>query len=147
MALPGPLISRRGGNLFETIMSALVIVIAIAFLIYFLKQTGTGHFGSYALRVSMPNASGLSVGSEVRLSGVKVGSITGLNLDRKDYRVTVEIQIRDDLFLPTDSRASITASPLGDIYLTLTPGHAAKTVPAGGILGLPPQPSEAVAGA
>ena len=147
MALPVPQASRQGGNLFETIISALVIVIAVAFFIYFLGQVGTGHLGSYALRVSLPDASGLSIGSEVRLSGVKVGSVIGLELDQKSYRAIVEIKVRDDLQLPVDSRASVTPSALGEIYLTLTPGHAVRKVPEGGVLGLPHQSSPAVAGA
>jgi phospholipid/cholesterol/gamma-HCH transport system substrate-binding protein len=147
MALPVPHTSQRGGNLFETIISALVIVIAVAFFVYFMMQTGTGHLGSYALRVSLADASGLSVGSGVRVSGAKVGSITKLDLDQKTYRAIVEIRIRDDLFLPADSRATVTASPLGEIYLTLTPGHAGKIVPEGATVGLPYHPSAPAAGA
>lgn len=138
MALPGPKVSSRGGNLFETILSAFVILVAVGFMLFFFRQTGTGHLGSYGLKVSLADASGLAVGGEVRLAGAKVGSVTGLALDPQSYRALVEIRIRDDLLLPEDSRAGISSSAFGDIYLTLTPGHAAKVIPQGGTIGTPP---------
>lgn len=140
MALPGPQVSSQGGNLFETIISALVIVIALAFGVYFFVHTGTGHLGSYGLRISMADASGLSVGSEVRLSGAKVGSVTGVSLDQQSYRAVVEIQIRDDLFLPVDSTVTVSSSAMGDIYLALKPGRSDVIVPKDGIIGTPQPP-------
>ena len=137
MALPVPQAHLRGGNLFETIISGLVIVVAIAFAIFFKLQVGTGHLGSYELRVSLADAGGLVVGSDVRVGGTKVGSVTGLNLEQPSYRAIIGISIRDDLFLPTDSAAAVSSSPLGDVYLSLNPGHAAQTVPADGTIGAP----------
>jgi len=137
MALPGPKVSPRGGNLFETILSALVVLVAIGFAVFFFLQTGTGHFGSYSLRVSMSDASGLSIGSDVRLAGVKIGSVIGVSFEQLSHRAVVEIKIRDDLALPVDSRASVSFSPFGDIYLGLVPGHQAKTIPRGGTMNLP----------
>jgi phospholipid/cholesterol/gamma-HCH transport system substrate-binding protein len=134
MALPGPKVQLHGGNLFETIISALVIVVAVAFAIFVYVRTGTGHMGSHSMRVRLHDAAALSVGSEVRLAGAKVGSVTGLALDLKDYNAIVEIRIRDDLSLPVDSRAVVSFSPLGDIFLSLTPGHAARSVPPDGEL-------------
>jgi phospholipid/cholesterol/gamma-HCH transport system substrate-binding protein len=140
MALPVPQASGQGGSLFETIISALVIVIALSFGVYFFVQTGTGHLGSYPLRASMADASGLSVGSEVRLSGAKIGSVTGVSLDQQSYRAVLEIRIRDDLFLPVDSTVTVSASALGDIYLALNPGHSDVMVPRDGVIGAPLHP-------
>lgn len=137
MALPGPKISSRGGNLFETILSALVILVAVGFMVFFFRQTGTGHLGSYSLKVSMAESSGLAVGSEVRLAGVKIGSVTGLALEPRSYRALVEMRIRDDLLLPADSVARVSTSALGYVYLALTPGHSRQVLPEGGTLGLP----------
>jgi len=139
MALPVPQASGQGGNLFETIISALVIAIALAFGIYFFVQTGTGHFGSYALRTNMADASGLSAGSEVRLSGAKIGSVSTVSLDKKSYRAVVEIRIRDDLFVPVDSTVTVSASAMGEIYLALKPGHSDIMLPKDGVIGTPLQ--------
>jgi phospholipid/cholesterol/gamma-HCH transport system substrate-binding protein len=134
MALPVPKVALRGGNLFETIVSALVVVVAIAFVIFMMQRTGTGHLGSYPLRMRVGDASGLTVGSDVRLGGTKIGSITGLSLDQRDYKAVIETKLRDDLALPVDSRATVASSTLGGPYLSVTPGHSAKTVPQGGEL-------------
>jgi phospholipid/cholesterol/gamma-HCH transport system substrate-binding protein len=126
MALPIPKASLKGGNVFETLVSALVIVVAIGFLAFILLRTGTGHLGSYPLRVRIADASGLVVGSDVRLGGTKIGSVTALSLDKSDYSAVVETLIRDDLTLPVDSRASITTSTLGNPYLSISPGRATE---------------------
>ena len=138
MALPVPKTSPRGGNLFETIISALVILVAIGFMVFFFNRVSTGHLGSYGLKVSMADASGLSEGSEVRLAGVKVGSVTGLTLEPTSYRAVVEIRVRDDLSLPADSTAAVSSSALGGLYLALVPGHSAVPIAEGAVIGLPP---------
>lgn len=127
----------RAGNWFETILAALVILVALAFMAVMMVRTGTGHLGSYPLALRLPNAAGLDIGKDVRVGGVKVGSISRLSLDR-DYSAVVDVTVRDDLLLPTDSTAAITVTPLGEIYLTIKPGHAARTVPPGGTLAVRP---------
>jgi phospholipid/cholesterol/gamma-HCH transport system substrate-binding protein len=126
MALPFPNVSLKGGNVFETLLSASVIVVAIGFLAFLFVRTGTGHLGSYPLRIRMTDASGLTVGSDVRLGGTKIGSVTALSLDKGNYNAVVETLIRDDLTIPVDSGASIATSTLSNPYLSISPGHAAE---------------------
>lgn len=123
----------RAGNWFETILSALVILVALAFLAFMLARTGTGHLGSYPLALRLPNATGLEIGKDVRVGGVKVGSVSRLSLDR-DYSAIVGVTVRDDLLLPADSTAAISVTPLGEVYLTIKPGRATRSVPPGGTL-------------
>lgn len=135
MALPMPVASRRGGNVFETIIAALMIVLAIAFLVFFKLQVGTGHWGDYTLRVSLTDAAGLDLGSDVRVAGTKVGSVTGLSLEQPGYRAIAEISIRDDILLPVDTTATVSSPSLGDVFLSLRPGHANQKIPKGGVIG------------
>ena len=128
---------RPAGNWFETIVSALVILVAAAFIVFVYAQTGTRHFGSYSLTLRIPSAAGLDVGKDVRVGGVKVGSISRLSLDRRDYSAVVDVDLRDDLLVPTDSTAGITSTPLGDVYLVINPGRATRKVPPGGTLAQP----------
>ena len=139
MALPIPKVSAKGGNVFETILSAAVIAVAIGFLVFLFQRTGTGHLGSYPVRVRMADASGLTVGSDVRLGGTKIGSVTALWLDKGDYSAVVETEIRDDLALPADSGASIATSTLSNPYLSISPGHASEKVRADGEIGTRPR--------
>ena len=69
MALPVPHASLRPGNVFETIISSLVIVVAILFVGFIVMRTGTGHLGSYDLQLRLADAGGVKVGSDVRLGG------------------------------------------------------------------------------
>ncbi len=134
MALPVPRATLRPGNVFETIVSGLVVVVAVAFLTFVYVRTGTGHIGSYAMHIRLADAGGLSVGSEVRLGGTKIGSVTGLSLDQSDFSAVVGVSIRDDLALPVDSQAAVSSSVFGDAYLAITPGHADVKIAPGGEL-------------
>jgi len=138
MALPIPKVALRGGNVFETMLSASVILVAIGFLVFLFARTGTGHLGSYPLRVRMADASGLTIGSDVRLGGTKIGSATGLWLDKSDYSAVVETKIRDDLALPVDSGASIASTALSNAYLSISPGHASQNARPDGEIGSRP---------
>ena len=140
MAMPSGRL-QPAGNWFETIVSALVILVALVFLLFMYARTGTGHLGTYSLTLRMPSAAGLDIGKDVRVGGVKVGSVSGLSLDGRDYSALVEVAVRDDLLLPVDSTAAITVTPLGDVYLTISPGHAARTIsPSGTLMAMPVAP-------
>jgi ABC-type transporter Mla subunit MlaD len=71
----------------------------------------------------------------VRLGGTKIGSITDLWLDKSDFSAVVKANIRDDLSLPVDSRASVATSTLSNPYLSIAPGTATKTVGPDGEIG------------
>ena len=105
MALPLPNASLRPGNIFETLVSGLVIVVAVLFVGFIAMRTGTGHLGSYDLRVRLADAGGVKVGGDVRLGGTKIGTVLSLQLDPADYSAVLDVQVRDDLALPVDSTA------------------------------------------
>ena len=69
----------------------------------------------------------------MRISGIKVGSIVSQTLDPKTYLAVVRMTIDPSVKLPTDTVAQIASSGLlGDKYLSLLPGGADETIPAGG---------------
>lgn len=123
------------GNWFETGLSGLVVVVAIVFLGFMMDRTGTGHFGSYELVAQMDDAVGLRVGTDVRISGVKIGRVAGLSLDASGRKARVTIRVRDDLALPADSTVAVSTPLMSDVALTVTPGHAARTIAPGGTIG------------
>jgi phospholipid/cholesterol/gamma-HCH transport system substrate-binding protein len=130
--------SRPAGTWFETIISALIILVAVGFLVFVYARIGTGHLGSYPLAIRLPTAAGLDVGKDVRVGGVKVGSVSSLSLDPVSYFAIVEITVRDDLSLPVDSTAAISSTVLGEAYLAIAPGHSTLTAGPGAVLGQPP---------
>ena len=127
--------SARGmqqNNIAETLIGAAVVVVAIAFLAFGYLRTGSGSLSGYEVNAKLAKVDGLSVGTDVRLSGIKIGTVTALTLDPKNYLVTVHMNIRDDVKLPMDSSVLVTqAGFLGDQYLSITPGGDDKMMTAG----------------
>src|SRR4051812_206493 len=110
-------------NVLETLMGAVVLVVAGGFLAFAYEgsqmrveegYTVSGHFG---------NASGISLGSDIRIGGIKVGVVSNLGLDPQTYEAIVNMQIRKNTQVPKDSSAAIVSSGLlGEKYIQLTPG-------------------------
>ncbi len=121
-----------GRNLVETVMGAVVLLIASFFLIFAYNTSDLRPVSGYQLKARFNSVEGLQPGSDVRIGGVKVGSITQQRLDPETFQAVVTMTLRKSVRLPTDSIASVTGdSLLGGKYLKLTPG-ASKTILAAG---------------
>src|SRR5260221_6682284 len=109
---------------FETLVGALVLAVAAVFVWFALGATGVAtNRGGYELSAQFDRIDGITVGSDVRVSGIKVGSVTALNLDTKTYLADVRVRLPATLALPDDSIAQITADGLlGARYVNLQPG-------------------------
>ena len=111
-------------NVFETILGAVVLVVALAFLLMALSTADVRAVEhGYSLNADFSSLGGLSVGSDVRISGVKVGNVSAITLSPETYLATVTMSLRDDVQLPTDSIAQIASEGLlGGNYMLLEPG-------------------------
>lgn len=119
-------------NVAETLIGAVVIAVAVGFLAFAYLRTGSGSLSGYEVKARLPKADGLSVGTDVRLAGIKIGTVTDLTLDPKSYLVTVHMSVRDDIKLPVDSSVLVTqAGFLGGQYLSITPGGEDKMMAPG----------------
>jgi phospholipid/cholesterol/gamma-HCH transport system substrate-binding protein len=119
-------------DLAETLIGAAVVAAAVVFLAFAYFRTGAGSLSGYEILAKLPKADGLAVGTDVRLAGIKIGTVTDLTLDPKTYLVTVHMNIRDDIKLPADSSVLVTqAGFLGGQYLSITPGGDDKLMSAG----------------
>jgi phospholipid/cholesterol/gamma-HCH transport system substrate-binding protein len=121
-------------NLFETLLSTLVVVVAVGFLGFTFWRTGTGSLKSYEMTVRLKSADGLKPGTDVKIAGVKVGSVETLTLLSRPYAVDLKLAIRDDIRIPQDSRLSVGGGTLSSASLNITPGHSGALVPDGGML-------------
>lgn len=107
----------------ETITGALVLVVALGFLGYAVAHSGRTAGSGYTLLARFDHIDGLAVGADVRIAGVKVGSVTDERIDPKTYSAIVSMSIRDDIRMSKDSAASITSeSLLGGKYISLSAG-------------------------
>ena len=76
---------------------------------------------------------GFATARDVRIGGVKVGSVVAEQLDPKTFLATVKMTISPEYKLPDDTVAEIISSSLlGDKYMSLVPGGSDKDIPPGG---------------
>ena len=122
-------------NIIETGMGAVVILVAVVFLVFSYGVSALRPAEGYDVFARFNAIDGLAVGSDVRVAGVKVGTVVNETLDQKDYQAVVEMKINTRVKLPTDTAVRISsAGLLGGKYIKLEPGGSKDTVPAGGEL-------------
>jgi phospholipid/cholesterol/gamma-HCH transport system substrate-binding protein len=121
------------GNVIETVMGAVVIVVAALFLIFAYKTSQLREVPGYQVTADFSRVDGIHQGSDVRVSGIKIGSVLSETLDPKTYLATVRMSIEPSVKLPEDTVAEIISSGLlGDKYMSLAPGGSDKMIPPGG---------------
>ena len=119
-------------NLAESLIGAAVVAIALVIAALAYYRTGSAGPSGYEINAKLSKADGLAVGTDVRLAGIKVGTVSDLTLDPKTYLVTVHMNIQHDVQLPADSSILVTQSGfLGGQYLSITPGGEDKMMTAG----------------
>lgn len=122
-------------NAVETVMGALVLVVAALFLFFAYTTSQVSAVRGYQVNAKFSNAGGLKNGGDVRISGIKVGSITSETLDPKTFQAIVQMSIDPSIKLSTDSVALITSSGLlGDNFISIEPGNEDDLIPAGGTI-------------
>jgi phospholipid/cholesterol/gamma-HCH transport system substrate-binding protein len=120
-------------NAIETIMGAVVLVIAALFLFFAYSTSQVRRGSGYEVIATFDRVDGIREGGDVRISGIKVGSIVSQTLDPTTFLAVVRMTIDPSVKLPTDTVAQIaSAGLLGDKYLSLIPGGAEETIPPGG---------------
>lgn len=117
----------------ETFLGGLVVIVAVGFLVFALQATEVGAVDGYGLKARFLKVGGLEVGSDVRISGVKVGTVTDRQLDTDSFEAVVLFTVSSELQLPSDTQAVVTSDGLlGNKYLRLIPGAAPDMVAQGG---------------
>jgi phospholipid/cholesterol/gamma-HCH transport system substrate-binding protein len=117
----------------ETVIGAVVLATAVGFVVYAGQTRGVEIGGTtYPLTASFRSAEGVSVGTDVRLAGITVGSVTALDLDPQSYQARMTLAVRGDLAIPEDSDVKISSeSLLGGSFVELTPGGSEFMLAAG----------------
>jgi phospholipid/cholesterol/gamma-HCH transport system substrate-binding protein len=108
----------------EFAVGAAVLVVAGGFLAYTVSAVGTsGSYGGYELTASFRSVEGVRVGTDVRLAGVKVGTVTGIDLDPESFQAETTIALREDVLLPDDSAVVVASEGLlGGNFVEVLPG-------------------------
>jgi phospholipid/cholesterol/gamma-HCH transport system substrate-binding protein len=118
----------------EIVAGAAILAVAAGFALYAVQGSGmVGAAESYSLTASFRSVEGISVGTDVRLAGVKVGTVTGLTLNPETYFADATITMRNDVAVPTDSTILISSEGLlGGNFVEVQPGGALDMLEPGG---------------
>lgn len=120
-------------NPIETVLGAVVLVIAAMFLVFAYTASDLRAVTGYDVTATFLKVGGLTRGSDVRISGINVGTVTDQRLDPQTFEAKVTMSIAADVALPTDTTAAIVSDGLlGGKYVNLVPGRATERIPAGG---------------
>lgn len=120
-------------NVIETVLGGVVLAVAAVFLVFAYTSADLRAVDGYEVSANFSSVGGLQNGSDVRISGVKVGSVTGQALDPETYLAVVRMSIDPTIRLPEDTVAVIASeSLLGGRYMALEPGGAEETIQPGG---------------
>lgn len=121
----------------EVLTGAIVLAAAAGFLVYAVQfaELGGGGAGTYEVNASFRSVEGVTVGTDVRLGGVKVGTVTGLQLNTQTFRAETTFAIYDDVVLPDDTAVLIASEGLlGGTFVELIPGGSPFDLEPGGEL-------------
>lgn len=114
-------------------MGALVLLVAGVFVFYAFTKSDRGAPAGYEVVARFDRIDGLKRGADVTVSGVKVGAVTGFELDRKTYQAVVRMMVSAGLDLPIDTHAKVVSeSLLGGMVIILEPGSDKTLIKAGG---------------
>ena len=111
-------------HLGEVVTGGAVVAAAAGFLIY-ASQFGnwTGQGGTYPLTASFRSAEGVSIGTDMRLAGVKVGTVTELDLDPETFRAVATFAVDQEIELPDDTAVVVASEGLlGGTFIEVLPG-------------------------
>lgn len=121
------------GNLFEALIGAAVLAVAAVFLTFAFSNSDIGSVQGYEVVAKFDRVDGLNVGSDVRLSGIKVGTVLEQTLDGESYLAIVRLSIDPAVRLPLDTSAEIVSeSLLGGRFMALIPGGDIDMIEPGG---------------
>ena len=109
----------------ETIMGFVVLIIAVFFLLFAYRVSDLQVVKGYELNARFLKVGGLNIGSDVRINGIKVGTVVNQKLDNNNYMVDVVLSIASNIKLPKDSVAAIVGDGLvGDKFVKIEQGKS-----------------------
>ncbi len=120
-------------NMVETVMGAVVLLVAGVFVFFAYNTAQVRAVSGYTVDAAFFKVGGLTPGADVRISGIKVGTVTDRRLDPRTYDAVVTMTVDSRVRLPADTVASIGSEGiLGGKYIRLEPGRAGEMIADGG---------------
>ncbi|MEN8840199.1 MAG: outer membrane lipid asymmetry maintenance protein MlaD [Octadecabacter sp.] len=123
-------------NTTEVVVGAAVLAAALGFLWFIVSATGlSGGTAGMELRANFRSAEGVSVGTDIRLAGVSIGTVSQLDLNGQTYRAEAVFAIDEGIDIPDDSAAVVASEGLlGGTFLEIVPGGSFEMFENGGLI-------------
>lgn len=119
-------------NPIETVLGAVVLLVAAMFILFAYSTADLKVVSGYKINADFLKVGGLVRGSDVRISGINVGTVIGETLNHENFQARVTMSIGPDVSLPVDTEASIVGDGLlGSKYVNLVPGQSQEILKAG----------------
>ncbi len=119
-------------SVIETILGALVLLVAGVFLVFSYKTADVGSVDGMEITADFAGIGGLGIGDDVQISGVKIGIVTDVELIHESYLARVHMSVDPAVELPVDTAALISSESLmGGRYLSLEPGAEEEIMASG----------------
>ncbi len=120
-------------NLFEVIVGTFVLASAIYFFFFSFNKSNISTSKTYQISAKFDNIDGVSIGSDIKISGVKIGTVASEVIDPETYRAILKLNINQEIKLPSDSSAKILSSGLlGGKYIGIEVGAEEEMLQSGG---------------
>ena len=111
------------GRTFETVVGLFVLIVAVFFFCYVYQKSGWVKSDGIVLTAHFDRADGLTEGTDVKISGVRVGKVLSTSVDPDNFMGVVKFYVSSKIKLPKDSSASVLSDGLfGGKYLAVIPG-------------------------
>ncbi|MDP6603732.1 MAG: MlaD family protein [Rhodospirillales bacterium] len=124
-----------GRNLVESVLGAVVLLVAGMFVYFAYSTAEIKAVEGYEVTAAFFKVGGLKKGSDVRISGIKVGTVVDLSLDAETYDALATLSIMPTIKLPADTVAAIASDGiLGGKYVRLEPGRDEMPLESGEII-------------
>jgi phospholipid/cholesterol/gamma-HCH transport system substrate-binding protein len=122
-------------SVIETVLGAVVLLVAGIFFFFAYASSDIRPTVGYEIQARFYAIDGLTVGSDARVGGVKVGAVTDMRIDQNTYQAVTTLMIESRITLPDDTQAVISSDGLlGGKYVRLEPGKSEKKIADGGEL-------------
>ncbi|MBR5599331.1 MAG: MCE family protein [Alphaproteobacteria bacterium] len=119
----------------ETIMGLVVLVVAALFMVFAYRVSDLQVVKGYEITARFLKVGGLNTGADVRINGVKVGTVTFQKINPLDYMVDVKMNISPEIVLSADSQFSVAGDGLmGDKFIKIEPGNKEEKLTNGSIV-------------
>ena len=120
----------------ETLIGALVVIIAFGFFLFAYNTSGKGeHSAGYRVSAEFDNVEGVNVGTDIRMAGIKIGTVTAQALNPDNFQAVVTMAIDPNIKLADDTSAKVTSEGLlGAKFIALDAGGSETKLAEGGVI-------------